>query len=336
MDLSTLREKDIKTFPLDKTLEVVQSLKAIEPLKLSKVEALEKIGDYRLYTSIILKRIENGEFEETNTEAKYDNESLLAELKKLLDDFTFSFEINQFVKNQTSQIKEQITSIIKEVERQKEKLNEELEKQKKEIEETVRTEKAKIEEQSQQVDKKISDTEHNILSHVLTLMGIFSAVTTIIMSVVITSSSWLNNADGASAVFAFAIPNLVVLISIVVLMLLIVLYNSVEKAHRKEQVNVASIIIIAVVLAIIIILSALMVEIAVSYTSPGENLHTRYVITPSEYRVIADESNELSYDIGNQRYLEFNFGGIDYRFIYDEKYIHNGNLYYCGKHSQLE
>ena len=236
MDLSTLREKDIRTFPFDKISDVIKALRDIEPLKLSKIVAIEEIGDYLLWVSIIIERINNNEFDELNQKGKKrQKDDLLSILKKLLDDFTISFEINQFAKNQTAQINAQLKHTLRQVEQQKEELFEQLKTQRTDIDLKAQEEKAEIEKVSQQVDKKISDTEHNILSHVLTLMGVFSAVTTIIMSVVITSSSWLNNADAASAVVAFAIPNLVVLISVIVLMSLIYLYNNMDVIFRKSS-----------------------------------------------------------------------------------------------------
>ena len=71
----------------------------------------------------------------------------------------------------------------------------------------------------------MSQLEHNTLSHVLSLMGVFSAVITLIMSVVLTSTAWLNNANGASALIAFVVPNMVALLSVSVLLSFIYLYT---------------------------------------------------------------------------------------------------------------
>lgn len=322
MDLRTLREKDIRTYSWGETLQVIQSLQKIDPLKFSKVYAMEESGNYIRFSSIIIERIENNDFDELNQGDQSQKDSFVGMLKKLMSDLNLSSSINRFVENKTVKMGELIGEQVK--------------KQKEEIDLKVEEEKSKIEDLSRQIEK-ISDTEHNILSHVLTLMGIFSAVTTIIMSVVITSSSWLNSANEASAMLAFAVPNLVVLVSIVVLMLVLSLYNAIERIHRKEQVNVASTIVVGVVLVIIIALSVILVRTIFRRTSLNGKSHMRYAITPSEYNIVVGETGDTSCDNGDfRRYFEFNFDGVNHIFIYDEKCIHDGNLYYCSEHNQLE
>lgn len=71
---------------------------------------------------------------------------------------------------------------------------------------------------SKQIEQATNNIQPKLISTVLTVMGVFSAIITTIISVVTTTSSWLNNADGASAIIAFIIPNLIVVFSVAILL----------------------------------------------------------------------------------------------------------------------
>ena len=91
---------------------------------------------------------------------------------------------------------------------------------------------------SKKVETVFDRIEPQLITTVLTLMGVFSAVITIIMSVVITSSSWLNNANGASAIIAFIVPNLVVVFSIVVLLEMVFSRKSAQIVVIPEKIGI--------------------------------------------------------------------------------------------------
>lgn len=338
-DLNDLRERELRKFSFEETLNIIVALENVKPLRLSKIEALETLETYCVFVSIIRDRVTNNEFNELKSNNKK-KESFQSRLNALLNSFTFALEINNFVKAQNDQMAE-LTSAVERLEKRRGAIEAEF--------------KQKVEDFDIEVGLTIEDmneSEHKILTHVLTLMGIFSAIITIIMSVVVTSTSWLNNADGATAIFAFAIPNLVVLLSVIVLVFLIYLYNNMgEPARRKEQLNnilnkgnslrkprhKTSIVVISVILVIIIALSVILAWLAATYTSPGRNPHMRYIITPSEYTIDKEGECEANCcDNDHQRYFNFNFEGNNYRFLYDKALIHDGNLYYCSEHNQLE
>ena len=342
IDLNTLREKDLRNFSYQDTLSVISALERVNPLQFSEIEALESIETYYSFILIINDRISNNEFNELKANnKKREKELLQSRLILLINTFSFSLDANNLLQSQTDKVIAWGTEVSRR-----------LESRSQEIERIVENKKAELDNKVTLVVEQMNDSEHTILTHVLTLMGIFSAIITIIMSVVVTSTSWLNNADGATAIFAFAIPNSVVLLSVIVLVFLIYLYNNMgEPARKKEQVNrilnngtlpgknipKTSIVVISVILVIIITLSVVLAWLAATYTSPGRNPHMRYIITPSEYTVIKEgecEPNCRSNDY--QRYFNFDFEGINYRFLYDETYIHDGNLYYCSEHNQLE
>lgn len=251
-------------------------------------------------------------------------------------------------------------------------INNSLENQKSEIENT----KNKV----NSVLNKIRDSEHEILTHVLTLMGIFVGIITIIMSVVITSTSWLNNSSSASAIIAFIVPNAVVILSIAVLFLFIFLYRKdipyisaiqysekdmlqstdIKEEHetdhaandgeiqntqndakrkRKKEKNIQkqeNRKRVAIMISVIIIVAASITVLtysALKYIMPSENSHQRYIIKQSQYSV----TDGYDYEANCKRqYFEFNIEGKNHQFAFNEKFIHDGNLYYCDDHNRLE
>ena len=188
-----------------------------------------------------------------------------------------------------------------------------------------------VQKKLQKAEKKLDDSEHNMLTHVLTLMGVFTAVITIIMSVVITSSSWLNNADGASAFFALAVPNLVAIFAVIVLVGLVFIYqNGVLSKPGKSKVVIW---FLSGITALVLILTCLMGWCAISYTQPCKASQVHYVISPSEYSI----EQEINSETGKKEtFCVFVFEGESFRFPYDNKYIHDGNLYFCKEHRTLE
>lgn len=185
--------------------------------------------------------------------------------------------------------------------------------------------------------------EPQIMTTILTLMGVFSAIITIIMSVVITSSSWLNNANGASAIIAFIVPNLVVAFSISILLGVVFSRRSgkyivisgddwnhetmATKALQKVRRTQTTTILMVVIFTVICIAFALF-EMKIN-----DEPHTRYIFTEDMYDCveIEDDTSEQSVLV-----IEFNFSGKNYRFLYDESYFHDGSIYFCEEHERLE
>lgn len=230
------------------------------------------------------------------------------------------------------------------------------------------------------VTKKIKQLEKDTMDSHIAILGVYSAIITIVMSIVVTSSSWLNNADGASAIFAFIIPSAIVILSIAVLFLFIFLYRkdipyisaiqysekdmpkstdvkegqetdraandgkiqntqNDPKRKRKKEKNIQkqeNRKRVAIMISVIIIVAASITVLtysALKYIMPSENSHQRYIIKQSQYSV----TDEYDYEANCKRqYFEFNNEGKNHQFAFNEKFIHDGNLYYCDDHNRLE
>lgn len=185
--------------------------------------------------------------------------------------------------------------------------------------------------------------EPQLITTTLTLMGVFSAIITIIMSVVITSSSWLNNADGASAVVAFIVPSLVVAFSIAVLLGVVftrrggnyiivsgnnwnhesVANEALKKVQRTQKCTVIFIVIFTLVSLVI----------AICEIRCNDKPHMRYVLAENMYECI-----EIEDDLSDETscVIEFTFNEKNYRFMYNERYFHDGLIYFCEEHNRLE
>lgn len=185
-----------------------------------------------------------------------------------------------------------------------------------------------VEKQEQKTKDEISKVEHTTLSHVLSIMGIFTAVIVVIMSLILTATSWLNNADGASVIIAFVVPNLIALIAVLVLLSVINLFFEKQKERSKMQLfkpYIPVALVTVLLLSVVIIFGVCKKESQIP--------HQQYVISTSDYNIIEiDESEEE-----RSEYFEIFFDGQRYTFKYDERYVHEkGRLYFCKEHNTLE
>ena len=193
------------------------------------------------------------------------------------------------------------------------------------------------------VDQAVKKIEPQLISTILTLMGVFTAIIAIVISVIVTSSSWLNNANGASAIIAFVVPSLVAVTSMSVLLFIVFSKkqekiivipgqdwdapNIVTKSVKRSKIY-TWISILALVLCLIGIL-----WISIREAKNSVEPHVRYIIKEDMYKIVtykSEESDKLEIKI------EFDFDGENLNIPYDEKYFHDGNLYYCAEHNRLE
>ncbi len=184
--------------------------------------------------------------------------------------------------------------------------------------------------------EEIQGAEGKIVSHVLTLMGVFSAVITIILSMVVTSSSWLNNATCSSAIVAFVVPNLVVLFAVISIVLLIYMYHQSfypPLAKQNGTAKKAPTIISSVLLFSILIITILVSVLAYKYSDVDSQPHLRYVIKDSSYNVVEIKNKETD-DL--HKYFQFTLNGINYQFPFDRNLLHDSELYYCSEHNTIE
>lgn len=192
------------------------------------------------------------------------------------------------------------------------------------------------------VEEAVKNIEPQLMSTILTVMGVFSAIITIIMSVVITSSSWLNNADGASALIAFVIPNLVTVISIVVLLgivfsrkdnLVIVPARDWESPKLVEKQLKKSKRFMFGAIILIVIFITLVLAYSFYELKTQDHPHTRYILSPEMYECVEINNEETNETIV---LIEFELNNNSYQIEYDDSYFHNGNLYFCEEHQRLE
>ncbi len=347
MNLDGLGRDDFEKFSYDDLLELVEELEKVVFQDLTPIQVFEKFDGYLECAFNAKKKIEDEEF--TKKLSYWKVYSLQKRIDYLIHSFSLIVNINRITKSRFSELNEKVDKKYKDIEaeliKSEDKISQELEDKQKKILEDLNDKNCKFEKSIEKkvekvIDeekKELSQVEHTTLTHVLTLMGIFSAVITIIMSVVLTSTSWLNNADEASAILAFVVPNLVALIAVVALISFIYLYNFrtseqldetgtvVKKARLKRKIAHSSLIVI-------LILTILSCTVIFVQTARNNKPHKHYVISSSQYSVIEEKISETE----SISYYVFTLDGLEYKFEYDESCKHDGNLYYCKDHDELE
>ena len=103
--------------------------------------------------------------------------------------------------------------------------------------------------------------------------------------------------------------------------------NIQKRENRKRMAIFIGVIILVAASITVLTYSAL------KYIMPSENSHQRYIIKQSQYSV----TDGYDYEANCKRqYFEFNNEGKNHQFAFNEKFIHDGNLYYCDDHNRLE
>lgn len=351
-DINAIGENAFYEFSLIETMEVIETLEKVVWSNTKDKNLQENSGFYSNLLDIVDDKITNNAFDTLSEDAEARNRLLLRILRVRtnISQYRLSFllenveeQINFQIKESTlhfEETKNKVESIANDTQN---KIHEASIQTEKKINENI-AEKEKTFDQKleHKIESTTSKIEPHLITTVLTLMGVFSAIITIIMSVVITSSSWLNNAGGASAVIAFIVPNLVV-ISMAVLLnivfyrkksdIIIISDNNwdrdsfIEKALKKLRGS--RIFIYALITVFIIFL----ISFSLYEIKNSEEPHVRYVLSQGMYKCekIQNSSSEDS-----TLMIEFEINGKNYIVSYDEKYFHDGNLYFCEEHQMLE
>lgn len=322
-ELNLIGEKEFWTFSLDKTKETVDLLNGLNWLDVFDKNLKENHEFYAKLLDVINFRVEYSDFKEIENDDIQKNHLLsnVAQLRSRLTQYrlmVLKCDVENDMKNFSTTAQEDVKKYIR--------------TRSKSFEKTI----------DEKTKKAVEKIEPQLMSTVLTLMGVFSAIIAIITSVVITSSSWLNNANGASAVIAFIIPNLVTVLSVVVLLGIVFRRKEnvvvipmrdwdskqvVEKFLKKSKnFFVGSIIVIVLFIGIIL---------AYSFYELNriDEPHTRYILTENLYECVEiyDEEKEEFTVI-----IEFELNDRNYQFEYDKDYFHDRKLYYCQEHNALE
>lgn len=352
MDILTLKEKDLRNCSLSETIEIIDEISRIvtelhgnvKPTSEEIVEFTE-ISDelYSKITTLQNKVLEDAFSEKLPKKWKEQKEALLSKLFSIIivvqsirDSVRVWITINESTKH-LDELKRKQQALVEDYDTKKKNLEchiEEIEKNEEKIKIVLEEQKEAIRTTSEETLEEIQGAEGKIVSHVLTLMGVFSAVITIILSIVVTSSSWLNSANNSSAIVAFVIPNMVALFAVISVVLLVYMYHkafyppSIKPGQSESKVpTVVSAILLGAILFITIVVSVL----AYRYTDVDNGLHLRYVIHDTDYKVVEEsEGNPLG------KCFEFTIDDKIHQFAYDENKLHQTDIHYCVEHNALE
>lgn len=163
----------------------------------------------------------------------------------------------------------------------------------------------------------------------IAVMGIFTSIIVVIMSLVITSSSWLNNAAGASAIIAFVIPSCVAVLAVCALTALLNLLIKEKKLMPWLLVAFFTLAIGCVTMW--------------QFGNKEVLSHNRLVFEVDKY-ASADPSNVTGERIINIHFTEkiiTSDGEHEVEVVIDNQketdcLIHNDLIYYCITHNRFE
>lgn len=323
VDIYKLKENDIKKLGWNETKQVVKLLeKAMinasslcDNTAIKSFERLDEFEKFYSFLTIINNRVDGDDFkaevprnwEKQKSKIKGELFNLLIACQHYRDTYTIN-SMFEHLRATSEDLRDQYRGI-------KDNFNTLSEEHDKKIQETI---------------DSFKDNESKTVTHVLTLMGVFSAVITVILSVVVTSSSWLNNANGSSAILAFVVPNLVTLIAVATVVLLILIYNAVffSQASKNKRRFIASILFATLLISVIVLGMFGMTKLAYKYAETDNRPHLREVINADQYKIIGG--------ISTDKFFEFEYDGKNYQFAYDEQYLHDSKLYFCPTHNTLE
>lgn len=330
IDLSKLKEYELRTYSYEDTLKVVDELEQLSASRFSGIPAIETSETYYAFALLINNRVENGEFPELAPKHKKNEKAGLEHrLTVMISNLKYTLELGK------------LNSRLKAVDEEKAALNDKILLVEQRVAETVDDYTAKKKEIISNVnafEHRMDNSEHEILAHVLTLMGIFSAIITIILSVIITSSSWINNADRADAVIAFVVPNSVALLAVALLMSLIFLHIPVSSKRNNNNSMWRSTACKGIIIAIILVV--LISGVCLFLAKETTYHHVIHILSPGEYRVVPEAvavTNASEIDKEQvEYYFEFELDQTLYRFKYDKNFMHDNKLYFCEVHNALE
>lgn len=335
IDLTDLKEREVRECSFQEARLIVNALENELGTTVEGTSAIEVLDIYLNFSRTLYNRLLNGEFDDEIDKCsisdidvlhvKFLLISLLGKLSYIYQSVELKGEILKYQKDNIRLAEEN-----KEIMERESKLSDSLDELASRVESTT---------------NYIEDAEHTILTHVLTLMGVFSAIITVILSMATTSSTWLNNADAADALLAFVIPNLVTVLAVIVLVALVFIYHGSKTTRyvkRKdadekvvfEKIKTGTEGLVPKFGALFAVVLLLCFGIATySFIKTYEPVHTRYVVTPLDYEVCVECDSETGQEYEAYRFMIEN---KEQTFPCSDEYLHNGNLHYCSVHGELE
>ena len=307
LDIDKLKETELRKFTFEQTVSVANELEKcnLQSIKGTR-EYKARVETYYFLARLIYNRICNNEFAKEVKSDKQREKLSAIKFKSIALMADFRHEINTVTL---------------------ESVSEQLTEENREIQKTVGETKEALTGVKGQIDK----FEHTILTHVLTLLGVFSAIITVILSISISSSTWLNNAGAGDAIVAFVVPSLVAVLSVVVLLSLVFGYHREQREDGDKKVPAVRFWLrYGSMFFVVLTTCVAIIVITFSYVQPT---HTRYIISPTEFDVCVECDSETKEECSYYKFAVENKVCV---FLCDEEYLHDGNLYYCSVHEALE
>lgn len=358
IDLSKLKENELKKYSYEDTVKVIDELERISISRFSGIKAIETIEQYISFASIISCRIKENEFFNSSSEREINSKNILERrVETILTNLQYAFYL-AILSNRVNEV-ENVRAQAKKLETKITNIEKDYSDKEKKIDQFINN----CDQILRKYKKRIDEFESKILSHVLSIMGVFSAIITIILSLITTTSSWINNSTQSDMVLAFIVPNGVAIVAVFALMILVYYFVNYHKSvdsdddkekqnnkdgdKKEDQKKKEKHKPIYIMLSVIVLISALLLSVYIVTQNIKSPVHVRYIIPSTQYEVKEDtevsshkcphnaECNCKSVqEIKN--HFEFTFEDKLYRFEYDESYLHDGNLYFCEKHCALE
>lgn len=351
MDIWNLKEKDLRNCSLSETIDIIDEISKIVTEQHGNIQTepddiirITEMSDdlYSKITTLQNKILEDAFNEKLPRNWKSKKEGLLSKLFSIIivvqnirDSVRVWISINE--SNQHfADLEKAYRALVKDYDDKKTKLESHIQEIEKTTQTTLDKQTDAIKTTSEETLEEIQSAEGKIVSHVLTLMGVFSAVITIILSIVVTSSSWLNNATNSSAIVAFIVPNLVTLFAVISVVLLVYMYHKAfypPVLKQNQSPSKAPTIISAILLVTILLITIIVSLLAYRYADIDKKPHLRYVIHDTDYEIVEVIDQETD---KTHKYFEFTLDGINYQFEYDKNYLHQSDVYFCLEHNTLE
>ena len=352
-DINNINEFDFDDYSLEETEKVLRVMEEANWSNLADKNLEENSGFCTRLLDIVDRRVSNNTFSELvdNPEGKSHLLLRVLRIRTSISQYRLMVlrdEVQQEVRQQAEIANQQfkttranIDNIVTDTQKNLQKMSEDtVQKINKHLTESENRFEQKL---SKGIRKATNKIEPQLMTTVLTLMGVFSAVITIIMSIVITSSSWLNNANSASAVIAFIVPNLVAVFSIVVLLGVVFSRKDAEivviSSNGWDQENTANNALKKLkrlrvaVFSVIFVFAVVLMFVSVYEINNSSEPHSRYVLSPGMYecKEIQEDNAELPVFV-----IAFEINEKAHVFPYKEEYFHDDKLYFCEEHQQLE
>lgn len=172
---------------------------------------------------------------------------------------------------------------------------------------------------------ELNETESKILTHVLTLLGVFTTIITIIITTISTTASWLNNSNNSSFMIALLLPASIILLSTFLLLFMIKLLFLYKRNISKEETNKflcrKNVILILIFVGIMVLFGS---SIVIAISKDKEPKHSEPIII--EDYVINQEENKLIYT----------YNEVEFTIKLNYDLIHEDGLHYCTIHNKFE